>query len=178
MALDDLHRVNHQLNPDRSEDTHRLRLDLQSEDRAAYVVAWLGDAPVGHGMIIWDGPIGSPKQHLRDVCPYIEDLWVQDGHRRTGVGSSLMAEMEARAAARGHRDAGLSVGVDNLPGIRFYSQLGYRTVGIPRYELSGAVQSQSGEISFWSETCQYMRRDIADGARHAPRASVGGNRTG
>ena len=161
----DVQRVTRELNPQRNSETHRNRLRLQDEDRAAYLIAWLAGKPIAHGLVIWGGPIGSPKQHIPVPCPYIEDLWVQDAHRSKGVGSALVACMESLAQLRGHDLIGLSVGIDNRGGQRFYGRLGYEPLPLPKYELSGVLQTVAGEFSFWSEICQYMRKQLVD-AKH------------
>ena len=156
----DIQRVSRELNPQRNSETHRNRLRLQDEGRAAYLIAWLAGDPIAHGMVIWGGPIGSPKQHIPDPCPYIEDLWVKDEHRSKGVGSAMVSCMESLAQLRGHDLIGLSVGIDNRGGQRFYGRLGYEPLPLPKYELSGVLQTVAGEFSFWSEICQYLRKQL------------------
>lgn len=160
MQDDDLQFVTRSLNPNRSSTTHRIRMQLQDEDRSAYLIAWMGEEPIAHGMVIWEGPIGSPKQYIAEPCPYIEDLWVTERYRSQGAGRALVKHMETLALARGHGFLGLSVGVDNYRAIGFYSRLGFRALRMPDFELSGTVESVAGEISFWSETCRYMRKSL------------------
>ena len=160
MRFRDLQLVTNALNPDRSSHTHSIRLRLQDEDRSAYLIAWLDDEPIAHGMVIWEGPLGNPKQHLTEPCPYIEDLWVKESYRSQGTGRAMVRRMESLARSRGHDLVGLSVGVENYRAIDFYSQLGFRALPMPDYELNGTVETTDGEISFWTETCQYMRKSI------------------
>lgn len=161
----DLPLVTRELNPDRSSHTHSIRLRLQEEDRSAYLIAWLDDEPIAHGMVIWEGPLGNPKQHLAEPCPYIEDLWVKEPYRSRGTGRALVRHMESLARAKGYGQVGLSVGVGNNRAIDFYSRLGYAPLPMPDYELSGTVESIEGEISFWTETCRYMRKAIGTPSR-------------
>ena len=148
------------LNPMRSAATHRGRLHTQSEGDLVYLIAWDGDTPIGHGQIIWDGPLGAPQQHLDLKCPYVEDLWVVDDARSQGVGTAILARMETMARQREYRRLGLSVGVENTRAIRLYESLGFSTIGVPNFVLSGTVSDANGDMHFWSEECQYMRKSI------------------
>ena len=157
---DDIERVARELNPDRNAQTHRTRMRLQDTDTAAYLIAWHFDMPVAHGLLLWNGPLGNPKQHLPTQCPYIEDLWVKDDFRSQGVGSAMVETMETLVGERGHEHVGLSVGIDNLRGMSFYRRLGYAPLPVPIYTLSGVLQNAAGDLTFWSEECQYMRKSI------------------
>ena len=157
---DELELYGRSLNPDRSLEAHRIRIRLQDEDTAAYMFAWHEDEPVGHGLLIWNGPIGNPKQHLPLECPYIEDLWVAPSRRSQGIGSAMVQMMESLAAERGYTLIGLSVGIDNMLGMQLYRRLGFVPLSVPTYTLSGVLQDASGELTFWSEECQYMRKSI------------------
>ncbi len=156
----DIDMVVSKLNPMRSAATHRGRLRTQNEGKLTYLIAWKGGTPIGHGQIIWDGPLGSPKQHLDSQCPYIEDLWVVEEARSQGVGAAIIARMEAIAREKEYRRLGLSVGVENTPAIKLYERLGFATVGVPNFVLSGTVADANGDMHFWSEECQYMRKPL------------------
>lgn len=155
------------LNPDRNKATHRTRLSLQDAGTAAYLIAWHEHVPVAHGLLLWNGPLGNPKQYLPMPCPYIEDLWVRPDHRSQGVGGAMVTHMEELAAERGYEYIGLSVGIDNVHALRLYHRLGYVRQSVPLYTLSGVLQNADGEIMFWSEECHYFRKQIAaaSGAR-------------
>lgn len=160
LAHDEIDQFGTELNPDRAVSAHETRLKLQDEGCAAYIFAWHQEAPVGHGLLIWNGPIGNPKQHLPTQCPYIEDLWVSPDYRSHGIGSAMIKAMEELAAERGHELIGLSVGIDNILGMRFYRRLGFVRLPVPTYTLSGMLQNADGEITFWQEECRYMRKSI------------------
>ena len=164
LTMGEVQRVTHNLNPGRNAETHRGRLRLQDQGRCAYMIAWRDSIPVAHGMVLWGGPVGSPRQHLPTQCPYIEDLWVAPDMRSQGVGSLLVGELESMAAERGHDLIGLSVGIENVRGIALYTRLGYRALKIRNFTLSGTVVNVDGDISFWSEDCQYMRKPLATNA--------------
>ena len=157
--------VTSELNPARNEATHRGRLKLQHDGKLAYLIAWIGETPVGHGMLLWDGPAGSPKQHINETCPYVEDLWVRKDLRSRGVGARMLAEMTILAISHGYGSISLSVGVDNRRAIKLYERMGFNATPAPRFTLSGMVSLANGETQFWSEKCQYMRKSL-DFRRH------------
>ena len=149
-----------ELNPARNAETHRGRLKLQHDGTLVYLIAWIGETPVGHGMLLWDGPTGSPKQHIDESCPYVEDLWVRKDLRSRGVGARILAEMTILAISHGYDSISLSVGVDNLRAIELYERMGFNMTRAPRFTLSGMVSMANGETQFWSEKCQYMRKSL------------------
>src|SRR5262245_537898 len=112
---------------------HRECLADQAEGRLAYLVAWQGSAPVGHGLIHWPGPRNAAvREHLPD-CPEIFMLGVPEALRSQGIGRALIARLEKVAAARGKRCIGLGVAVTNPRARSLYERLGYREVGAPSY---------------------------------------------
>jgi ribosomal-protein-alanine N-acetyltransferase len=67
---------------------------------------------------------------------HIITLDVAASHRRLGVGTALLDEIEGRMAARGVRRVGLETATDNEAGVAFWKRHGYRAVGLlPRYYL-------------------------------------------
>ena len=152
--------VARKLNPARNEATHRGRLTLQDDGMLVYLFAWIDNAPVGHGMLLWEGPTGSPKQHIDRTCPYVEDLWVRSDLRSRGIGARILAEMTMLAISHGHDAVSLSVGVENRRAIDLYERMGFVTAQVPRFTLSGMVAMADGETQFWSERCQYMLKSL------------------
>ena len=148
------------LNPARNASTHKSRLKLQAEGMLSYLIAWIDSTPVGHGMLLWNGPTGPPKQHIDRVCPYVEDLWVRKDLRSRGVGARMLMEMTLMARLHGYDSISLSVGVDNRRAIDLYERMGFQKAHIPRFTLSGIVSLSNGESQFWSEKCQYMRKSL------------------
>ena len=152
--------VGAELNPARNASTHRARLSLQDDGTLVYLIAWIDQTPVGHGMLLWGGPTGSPKQHIEDPCPYVEDLWVRKDLRSRGIGARILAEMTMMVIAQGYKAVSLSVGVDNRRAIDLYKRMGFATTRTPVFTLSGMVTAADGETHFWSEKCRYMLKSL------------------
>ena len=57
----------------------------------------------------------------------VDVLWVDEGHRGQGLGSALLAHVEAQARAQGARRLELNTLGFQAPG--FYEKLGYRRFG-------------------------------------------------
>jgi ribosomal-protein-alanine N-acetyltransferase len=59
---------------------------------------------------------------------YISDLWVAPAAQGQGVGTQLLAALEAEIAALGHATASLETRAGAKAAIRFYERNGYRIV--------------------------------------------------
>ena len=78
--------------------------------------------PVG---CLWLG--NAINQVNGDRHAYIFLLYVQPEHRRRGLGAALVKLAENWAIARGDRQIGLQVFVQNQPALTLYRKLGYQT---------------------------------------------------
>ncbi len=56
---------------------------------------------------------------------HISDLWVRPAVQRSGFGSLLLAELEARIAAEGFEAAAIKTHAQNAPAIDFFRKHGY-----------------------------------------------------
>jgi ribosomal protein S18 acetylase RimI-like enzyme len=54
-------------------------------------------------------------------------IFVRPEHRRRGIGQGLMQIAEDWAKARGDRQIGLQVFIDNQPALNLYQRLGYHS---------------------------------------------------
>jgi ribosomal protein S18 acetylase RimI-like enzyme len=64
----------------------------------------------------------------------VEDLWVADAHRRRGIGTALMHELERRARESHEATLWLAVNAtENEPAARLYERLGFSYDGGPPY---------------------------------------------
>jgi GNAT superfamily N-acetyltransferase len=104
---------------------HEKRLELQQSGRASYLIAWLGDEPVGHVLLHW-APVSAQGAAVR--CAELEDLFVRKEQRGRGVGAALLAAAEATASSAGADRLGLGISVanpENAAARRLYQRRGY-----------------------------------------------------
>lgn len=161
LARDELARVERHIDQDfGNRDKHRLRLALQEEGPAVYLVAWLSGLPVGHALVRWAGAGVEPmSSHLPD-CPDLEDLFVVPGLRSAGVGSRLLEAAERLARDRGCRRIGMSVDVANVRARGLYERRGYEDAGLGTFVLRGSWVDRDGAAREWAETCTYLVRKL------------------
>lgn len=117
--------------------------EAQESGRCLYLVAWLGDRPVGSGQLEWG------------EVPELKNLQVDADLRGMGIGSALMAEAESAAAPRGVVTVG--VGDDNPDARRLYLRRGYSPTG--RTETcSYEYVDDAGVRRSATETCEYLEK--------------------
>jgi RimJ/RimL family protein N-acetyltransferase len=122
-----------------------------------YLVAWDGAEPIGHAHVAWEGTEGG--------VPEVQDVFVLDSRRRSGVATALMAEAERLAAAAGHERIGISHSVDNDAARRLYAGLGYRDAGLPPKRVRGPIVIR-GQGVHVDDTIVYLVKDLpVDSAR-------------
>jgi ribosomal-protein-alanine N-acetyltransferase len=102
---------------------HAYRSELESNDLAQYISAWLGGRIVAYAGM-W---LITDEAHITTFA--VDPAW-----RRRRIGDRLLMALLDLAIARGARDATLEVRVSNLAARRLYEKFGFRPVGIrPRY---------------------------------------------
>jgi GNAT superfamily N-acetyltransferase len=92
---------------------HQRRLEHQSSGGLRCFVAWLDDWPIGYvGLSIHDDR--SPEEMLEARgFALVEDLFVEEAHRRRGAGRALMSALEKEARAAGIPGITLDTGIDD-----------------------------------------------------------------
>lgn len=95
------------------------------ETGGTMLVAVEGDTPCGYV-----AGVAKEEPEMRDRYFYIAELAVAATHRGRGIGSRLVAAMEALARAQGLTRIGIGVlaGSDRVHGL--YRRLGYRDYGV------------------------------------------------
>lgn len=93
----------------------------------------LSHAPLGHVQSLVCAALDDEHRTLGGVigrtwgeCAEVEQVWVQEGHRRSGLGQTLMQHFEQEALRRGVRRIYLSTFSFQARG--FYEKLGYQVV--------------------------------------------------
>jgi GNAT superfamily N-acetyltransferase len=81
---------------------------------------------------------------------WLEDVYVRPEHRRGGIGLALMEHLAALALERGHVRLEWTALDWNEPALRFYEQLGARTLGdwiTHRLDRNGMARLSAGDGS-------------------------------
>jgi GNAT superfamily N-acetyltransferase len=115
--------------PERSAVESRYRARIGDVERRV-LVAVSGERVVGFvdAVLVRHTEAGLYQAPGLDV--YVEELVVTSSCRRLGVGTSLMAAVEAWATQVGARIVALDAHVSNEPARRLYEGLGYRAIGM------------------------------------------------
>jgi putative acetyltransferase len=108
---------------------------IETADR--FVVAEAQGAVVGFGELAVD-----PGEYLAaPVDAEVRAVYVRPEVAREGVGSALLADLEAAARERGAETLGLWASLNAVP---FYESQGYARVGERTHEFSGADERAPG----------------------------------
>lgn len=79
---------------------------------------------------------------------YLEGIWVDEGHRRSGVGARLVEAAGGWGAARGHAELASDADVDNRESRAFHAAVGFEEVAhivCFRQPLVGGSAGQAGD---------------------------------
>ena len=122
----------------------------QQRGKGLMLLADAGGFPVGQVWMDFAGR-GSAAR------PYLWAVRVFPPLQGAGLGRRLMAEAEARAAARGATSVDLGVERDNPAAHRFYRRLGYRPAGSRREPLHHVGDSQARDTG---TDLHILRKDL------------------
>jgi ribosomal protein S18 acetylase RimI-like enzyme len=140
---------------------HREALAQQAEGAVAYLIAWRGTSPVGHGLLYWSGPRDAAIAAQLPGCPEIYNLGVAEALRSRGIGRRLLARLESLAAERGRARVGLGVALANARARRLYEGLGYRDAGAPRYVDRWHRVDGAGRHRVVEDECVFLVKELA-----------------
>jgi GNAT superfamily N-acetyltransferase len=103
------------------------RLVAQQRGQLVQAVAWLGEVPVGRGMVLFPEHDEFSTSAIREGCAEVRDVFVARPRRRLGAATDIMATLEDAVREQGMRRVGLSValGEDAEPARALYERLGY-----------------------------------------------------
>ncbi|ANG84904.1 hypothetical protein A8L33_05470 [Microbacterium aurantiacum] len=141
-----------------------LAFAAQNEERADYLVAWIGGQPVGSGQLEWTQP------------PELKSLHVEPEHRGAGIGTAIIRHAEQ--LSRGHGTLIVGVGQDNPDARRLYERLGYVATGrLETYTYS--YVDTAGVSRDATETAEYLEKALRrvrgnDALAQTVSASIGG----
>ena len=85
--------------------------------------------------------LGFLIAHARGGGGYIVTIDVLEAHRRSGIGTALLLEIESRLAKTGVRHIGLQTATNNEAGVAFWLRHGYRSSGVTRGYYLGRIDA-------------------------------------
>ncbi len=139
---------------------HQRRFVKQQQGSLLYLFAWLGDLPLGHGVLKWAGTTDEPMASKLEDCPDIDDLFVHQEHRSQGIGTRLLETAEILAREQKYPQIGLSVGVDNIRARALYKRRGFRDTGFGEYRETGSYKDRDGKVKSWELICTYFVKHL------------------
>lgn len=85
--------------------------------------------------------VGFALAEVNPPLAHIITLDVAEGHRRAGVGSALLREMEQHFTFRGVSSILIETAVNNESGIAFWEHHGYRTEAVVKRYYLGRIDA-------------------------------------
>lgn len=135
---------------------HEEMLALQKKGLALYLVAWVEDLPTGVAVVAW-GDAAVSTHGKREGCAELRTIETLDGHRRQGIGSALLTEVESAVLRSGAKRIGLQVSFDNTSARSFYEKMGYRDAGHGLFSEEVLSNNEQGT----SSVCQYLIKTLS-----------------
>lgn len=110
-------------------DAHHAQTDADNARKD--IAGWTGE---NHDLFVIekdDEPVGFLHLNMRGstVC-WIEDVFVEEAHRRQGIAGAAIGLAEDMMKKRGVKGVAMDVVPDNLPALRLYHRLGYDRLSI------------------------------------------------
>ena len=128
------------------------RLDQHDRDGSTYLVAWDGEAPVGHAHIAWT------KTHAG--APELQDVFVLPERRREGIARRLTLAAEVEVRKRGFARISLSVSAEGNEAARsLYESLGYRDAGLEPVRVLGTILLRGDPFDV-DDTLAYLSKEL------------------
>lgn len=85
-----------------------------------FLLGYVGDEPAGFAQLRWRWAVWT-----RALDGWLEDLFVQEAHRRSGLGRDLVEAVKDRARERGCVRLELDVDTDNDAALALYRSTGF-----------------------------------------------------
>lgn len=139
---------------------HESHHSGQFTNTTTYLVAWIGEEPLGSGVVQWGGCIGTNAREEFPSAVGFSHLQVRDGFRGQGVGRALIAAAEQLIELEGKHQVAIGVAEDNPRAERLYLSLGYRKTGVVDVSEYSWV-SGDGTVHQASELDQLLVKDLA-----------------
>ncbi len=112
--------------PEATQELWRRYYEEQQKGIRTVAIVQKENQLVGYGSLLRR----SEYPHFSHI-PEINAVWINQAHRRTGLGKKLIAHLESLARKEGYKEVGIGVGLyrDYGPAQKLYFQLGYAPDG-------------------------------------------------
>ena len=117
--LGDFHDHLGKLRPSQEELEDSVRHVMEGGD-GEFLLGYVGDEPAGFAQLRWRWAVWT-----RALDGWLEDLFVQEAHRRSGLGRDLVEAVKDRARERGCVRLELDVDTDNDAALALYENCGF-----------------------------------------------------
>ncbi len=135
-------------------------LNRQDKGEVVLLVAWMNGDPVGD-VLLQFSPADEPEVRERlPGVPLLIHLEVHERYRRRGIGTQLIAVVEALAMESGHNRIALKVGADNVGARRLYERLGYTDWGHGMVVSSWEAPDTEGRMRTVTEVGPVLVRNL------------------
>lgn len=140
---------------------HERRFEAQQEGTSSYLLAWIGDIPVGHLNLKWGGS-GEPEIHeFVNDCPELNAIGVYPPEMRShGIGRKLIATAEAMIKEKGYKQVGIGVETDNDKAKSLYEKLDYVDWGHGIYPDRWIEKDDQGNNVQHNDPCYYLIKTL------------------
>ncbi|WP_345630643.1 GNAT family N-acetyltransferase [Rugosimonospora acidiphila] len=139
---------------------HEARFHRQGEGFSTFLIAYLDDAPVGSGEVLWQGAKEPDVRDRFPDCPEINGLAVVAARQSQGIGTAIIAAAEQRALQRGQHRIGLGVDEHNERAAALYRRLGYRDTGCHYLDHYRYVDNHGAPHEV-ADPCRFLIKAIA-----------------
>jgi len=136
--------------------THGDELADQAKGIHDWFIAVSPDGVLGSGFVRWAGPRDAEAARRFPDAPEIYRLDVAEAARSRGIGTALIAAMEAAASARGICSISLGVGHGNLGALRLYERLGFARTSLDEYIDEYRYETADGRVATARDLCRYL----------------------
>lgn len=138
---------------------HEARHRRQGDGLSTFLIAYLGDVPVGSGEVLWHGAKEPEVRNRFPDCPEINGLAVVPERQGQGIGTTIIRAAEQLAARRGHHRIGMGVDHHNVRAAALYVRLGYADTGCHYLDHYHYVDDQGSRHEV-ADPCRFLIKAI------------------
>jgi ribosomal protein S18 acetylase RimI-like enzyme len=124
----------------------RLRRLVDAEEARLLVVTLGGEVVAMGGIVVWgdDGTWTTPERRARRTA-VIDDVWVDEDHRRRGLTRRLLDALVDFAESAGAREIVLEYSLANPEAEATWARFGFRPTGVRAAATTASVRAALGD---------------------------------